>query len=210
MMNFIQELEVQLKKPLPGRKAQAKMAHFGRKVAEQFLEVPEDVRVASTLTLLVPKEDGWHIALMQRVVMKSDKHSGQISFPGGSVEPTDPTLEYAALRETEEEIGVPIDSIKPIGRLTEMFIPISNYLVHPFVGYVESIPTYRPDGKEVQKIIEFPVADLLAPDAVKRITITLQNGHQLHDAPTFDAKGHVVWGATAMMLSEFLEVLKSI
>lgn len=208
-MDFIEKLTQQLKKPLPGRQAQLKMAHFDRKTVLKDIEIPKKVKVASTLTLLVPRDGEWYIALMQRVVMKGDKHSGQISFPGGRVEESDPTLEYAALRETEEEIGVPMTSIQPLGRMTQMFIPVSNFVVHPFIGYVKDIPNYIPDGKEVQQVIEMPLNDFLAKDAIKYTELKMPNGHVFKNVPYFDAQGHVVWGATAMMLSEFREILQS-
>jgi 8-oxo-dGTP pyrophosphatase MutT (NUDIX family) len=123
------------------------------------------------------------------------------------VEDIDPDLEATALREAHEEVGIHPDGVEVIGRLTELYIPASNFMVHPFVGLMSERPALTPDVREVKEMLEVPLAHFLRPDIVAETEIPLRNGYRLK-APYFDVKGHVVWGATAMMLSELLDVLR--
>jgi 8-oxo-dGTP pyrophosphatase MutT (NUDIX family) len=137
---------------------------------------------------------------------KDDRHSGQISFPGGKLEDSDPSPAFAALRETEEEIGVEMNKVNLLGKLTDLYIPVSNFLVYPFVGFMEEEPVFRRQESEVASIVESPLDHLLTPETRGVTHLSIQNGLTIPDVPYFDVDGHVVWGATAMMLNEFLEL----
>ncbi len=207
MYEVIAQLQNALSKPLPGRAAQLRMAHMGRKL---YVEPPAHARKAGVLALLYPRAAQWHIALMLRVSGNAqDRHSGQVSFPGGSFDPLqDHSLLDTALRETEEEIGVSRQAVQVMGALTDLYIPVSNFHVHPFVGFVSDTPPMTPQSDEVQHILEAPLPWLQNPAARQHADIVLGKDLVLPQVPCFMIQDHVVWGATAMMLSELLALLE--
>lgn len=194
-----------MQSPLPGRAAQLKMAAY----KARFSVLPsQNARLAAVLILLYPKSK-WHTVFIQRVSNKSkDRHSGQMSFPGGKFEESDRTLSYAALREAEEEIGIDASKVNLLGPLTDLYIPVSNFLVHPFVGTIDYTPEFKPEASEVSKIVEAPLS--LLQDSETRAFKNIQVSPELTlpNVPYFNVHGHVVWGATAMILNEFLELLE--
>lgn len=206
MDTFISALQNRLTQPLPGIEAQWRMAHAVR--SRNPLPKTKDARVACVLLALYPKNNSWHFVLIQRVSNNpQDRHGGQISFPGGGYEESDGTLEQGALREANEEVGILPDDVTMLGRMTDIFIPVSNFIVHPFIGYLNYTPDFIPQLSEVQEILEIPIADFKNPATQKKTEIKLPNNITLKNVPYFDLKDHVVWGATAMMLSEFLELI---
>ena len=203
-MDFIKNIQQRLSETLPGKEHQHLMAPSLRGREGMPEQSPT---VACVLVLLFPKNDKWHFALMQRVPHEKDVHSGQISFPGGRFEESDDSLEFCALRETEEEVGVPIDNVTVLGQLSELHIPVSNFQVYPFVGFVKNTPTFIPQPTEVQQIIEVPIEMLKDASNQKTIDFRVRKNIILKDTPYFDFYGNQVWGATAMMLSEFRAVV---
>lgn len=202
---FITTLQHQLSQPLPGPTAQIKMASGTRR---KFPTIPANAKEACVLCLLYLKNNEWHIVLTQRVSTNTnDRHSGQMSFPGGKYEPTDSTYENGALRETEEEVGIAADDITILGKLTPLYIPVSNFYVHPFVGVLDYVPAFTPEVQEVQEIVETPLS-LLLEDSTRQITDLTIRGYAIKEVPYFNVYGKVVWGATAMMLSEFVDIIK--
>ena len=159
-------------------------------------------RIGAVLLLLYCKADALHIVLTRR---RDDlnSHAGQISFPGGRQEAME-TLQTTALRETHEEIGVPATAVTILGQLTDIYIPPSDFEVHPFVGWYHNgkRPSFQPSVTEVAKIIETPITYLMQPETRK--TGPWQFRGMTLTVPYFDVDGHMVWGATAIMLSEFL------
>jgi 8-oxo-dGTP pyrophosphatase MutT (NUDIX family) len=134
-------------------------------------------------------------------------HSAQVGFPGGKVEKEDDSLKHTALRETEEEIGVPRHSIETLKALTQVYIPPSNFYVHPFIGYSNTTPRFVKQESEVEAIIEVSLAHFL--DDRNVITKTVSTSYEEDvNVPAFILNNHVVWGATAMMLSEIKDLLK--
>jgi 8-oxo-dGTP pyrophosphatase MutT (NUDIX family) len=136
-------------------------------------------------------------------------HSGQISLPGGKFEDSDDSLVFTALREAREEIGINPVKVQIIGQLTEMYIPPSNFMVTPIVGYQTSPPRFRADPKEVARIIEVNLVDLLEKRNIRNKNIRLRTGISIK-APVYFIDGNVIWGATAMILSEFREIVLEI
>ncbi len=201
---MIDNIRKKLNQSLPGRDAQLAMAPSLRR---HYKEAPSDVTIACVLVLLFPKNDDWHFTLIQRMPHEKDRHSGQISFPGGRLEDDDDSLVAGALREAEEEVGIPRDEINVLGRLTELYIPVSNFLVHPFVGFLEKAPEFVPQPSEVDNILEIPIEELNKNENKKTRDIKGGKNIVLKDVPYFDFEGKVVWGATAMMLSEFEKVV---
>ncbi len=207
---FIQNLQKQLVSvPLPGLEAQLLMAPpMRRDMMSGGLERPENPRRAAVLCLFFWENSGWNLALIERAGHDGDRHSGQIGFPGGKVEPTDASLAAAALREAEEEVGVTSESVELLGPLTEIFIPVSGFLVHPFVGFTKNRPVWRPQESEVAAVVEVTVAHLKNGENKRVKDLAAGPGRLIKDVPFFDIAGHVVWGATAMILSELLSLVE--
>jgi 8-oxo-dGTP pyrophosphatase MutT (NUDIX family) len=207
-IDFITRLTQQLQQPLPGQAAQLKMANTARRLA------PIDsskVRQSATLLALYQKEGEWYFPLIQRPSRNpNDRHSGQMSFPGGKREEADTTLQATAVREAEEEVGIQTKEVQVLGKMTPLYISVSNFMVHPFVGYLPKVPRLKPQPTEVAAIVEVKVSELLDPEKLKRKDIEVPQGFRLKNVPFFDIQSKTIWGATAMMLSEFKEVLKYI
>lgn len=202
--SFIQAIADQLKEPLPGQAAQYRMAHV---VRQQSVQAPPGARQAGVLALFYPYQSDWHLVFIERQPHHGqDRHAGQISFPGGKFEDSDASLEETALRETEEEVGVPVDTIEVLGKLTELYIPVSNFQVHPYVGFATSRPAFVPDTEEVSEILEVPFRHLAQPATRRKTNLQLATNITLKGVPYFDVEGKILWGATAMMVSELLAV----
>ncbi len=208
MNHLIENIKANLQAPLPGTTAQFKMAHAVRKHAVPP-RPPANARIACVLALLYPKNEEWHIVLIERESSSNpnDRHSGQISFPGGQQEDSDPTKAFTALRETEEEIGVDPETVEMLGPTTSLYIPVSNFNVFPFLGYTQATPQFTPQESEVRSIVEVPLAHLQDPNTIKRTDIQVSQNMILRNVPYYDIEGHLLWGATAMMMSELLEVV---
>jgi 8-oxo-dGTP pyrophosphatase MutT (NUDIX family) len=206
-VKFIQQLEKRLYQDLPGESAQNLMSPAG---SERYRLVTPDHNIACVLALLFPKDKEWYISFIERTNrFPEDKHSGQISLPGGKLNESDDSYEDCALRETYEEIGVAPDSIGILGSLTPVFVYVSNFLVHPFVGFTTETPKFVLQESEVQNIIEVPVSHFtksknkgLAEIKVREIT--------LPETPYYDIYGNKLWGATAMIISELEQIIKEI
>ena len=194
-----------LAEPLPGLDAQLRMA-------PRFREGPETrtahdgLRHAAALLLLYPHEGQWHVPLTVRGSTLRH-HTGQVSLPGGRLDDGE-SVEAAALREAPEEIGVAPAAVDVLGALTPLVIPVSGYLLHPVVGVATSRPGFVLHEHEVEALIEVPVADLHRADVVQwEVRPRARAPYEEMDVPCFDVGGARVWGATAMVLAEFLAVL---
>lgn len=200
----ITELKHKLSQGLPGENAQYRMAPKIRLSKNDYLSKDPEYRKSSVLILLYPVNGLPNLVLTERTKYPGT-HSGQISFPGGKYEPGDLDLSHTALRETEEEIGVKGSGIDIIGSLTDLYIPPSRFLVFPYVGYTGITPVFRKEPKEVESILEVPLTTLSDSTIQKKKMIKLATGAKI-ETPYFDIMGKTVWGATAMILSEFLEI----
>jgi len=206
MLEFIKKIEAQLKGPLPGIEAQYRMAAVMR---YNRIPPPPSAVDAGVLVLFFPKEKNWHLVLIERTSRyENDRHRGQISFPGGRVEPDDPSLEYTALREAKEEVGIDLQKVEVLGKLTELYIPISNFLVHPYVAFTQETPEFSPQPEEVAGILEVPYDHFRQEQNILKMDMTVRENIQLQEVPYFNIYGKVLWGATAMMISELLAVLE--
>jgi 8-oxo-dGTP pyrophosphatase MutT (NUDIX family) len=204
--DLAQRLQAALLRPLPGLGAQLRMAPSPR-AGWDPLKVPDGTRDAAALVLVYPHNDTFHLPLTVRG-SEMRNHTGQVSLPGGRVDEGE-SIEAAALREAEEEIGVARESVLVLGRLTPLHIPVSNFLLHPVVGFVPARPAFNRAEWEVARIIEPALAQLGEPGAVKREFRNRTTGGETIqiDVPFFDIEGEKVWGATAMVLAEFCAIL---
>ncbi|MBP6978038.1 MAG: CoA pyrophosphatase [Bacteroidales bacterium] len=207
-MNFnelIEHISSKLKEPLPGMGAHLKMASESRlKWLMEGMDVSK-AKKSGVLVLLYPDDGETKLVLIQRPDYEGT-HGGQVSLPGGKQEKTDLTLIDTALRETQEELGISSTSINVIGTLSELYIPPSNFLVQPVVGFIPEKVPFRPDPIEVKTIIEVTIAQLLDP-RYKSIQ-TIQVRGIVLSAPCYMIDGFMIWGATAMILSELVEVIR--
>ncbi len=201
--DFADRLRLRLTNPLPGLPAQSEMAPDHRSDPERAAIDGKNCRQAGVLALFFPAPAPTLVLTVRRDHLPD--HAGQISFPGGQRERNE-TLRETALREAHEEVGLDPAPVDLLGTLTPLYIPPSNFCVHPFVGVISDEPVLHPTDDEVGQILRVPLAHLLDPET------QVCEEWILHDQPVmvpyFDVEGHTVWGATAMMLSELLHVCR--
>jgi len=167
---------------------------------------PEKLRPAAALLLVYPHEGEWHLPLTVRG-SGLRHHTGQVSLPGGRIDPGE-SVEAAALREAHEEVGVVPADVDILGRLTPLPIFVSDYLLHPVVGCAAARPDFNLAPHEVERLIELPLSRLQRPGVVLwEERRRARPPHDMMDVPYFDLHGVQVWGATAMVLAELLDLL---
>jgi len=188
---------------LPGLEAQLRFMPTPPRTGWKPGEFPSDARIAAGLLLLYPGEHGPSIALTVRA-SGLRRHPGQISLPGGATDPGE-TLVQAALREAHEEIGVDPAAVRILGELTPVHVLVSGFTLHPIVGITHHRPTFAPAAREVEAVLEVSVADLQDASRIRHGTRTREG--MAIEYPYFDLLGHQVWGATAMILGEFICLL---
>lgn len=204
--NLIQRLTQKEVKPI-GYEAQIALDPIPRK---RIATIPSSVKEAAVMCLLINKAEAAHLLLMQRTSHPLDKHKGQISFVGGSREPFDRDLFHTATRETQEEVGLAPKHMQLITPLTSVYIPVSNFLMYPFLGYYSTNPEYVLQVDEVEKVIEIPISKLLNDRSIKTKDISISDKVKLSDVPYFDIEEHTIWGATAMVLAEIKAIIQNL
>ena len=206
-LDFRQRLAKLQKLPLPGQKAQLAMAPMERILELKRLAASQKTaREAAVLALFYPSEKDQ--ALLALILRKSypGVHSAQVGFPGGKREPGDRDFAHTALRETEEEVGVPMKHITLLRELTEVYIPPSNFVVRPYMGYTDQRPRFVLQEDEVEQLIQVPLAELMDDGSIVEETLSTSYASSIR-VPAFKLQEHIVWGATAMMLSEVRQLL---
>lgn len=205
--NLIDDLLRKFDSELPGERAHIEMAPINRPLSSFALKNAIEPRKSAVSIILYPKEDAIHSILIQRPVY-AGTHSGQIAFPGGKKEETDIHLEYTARRECFEEIGLPIESGFLIKEMTKVFIPVSNFIVYPFVFYVDYLPELNASEREVVEIIHYKIDQLLNDENQSKMDILLPNNIIQKNIPCFEIEDKKIWGATAIILNELKMILK--
>jgi len=201
----LNNLDIRLHRPLPGLAAQLRMMPLPPPPGQKtYAEVGDDCLHGAVLVLLYPRGGQTHLVFIRRPLTVVH-HKGQIAFPGGHVEDGETPAE-AAVREAREEIGVDPARLRVLGALTPLYIPPSGFCIYPFVAATDVSPTFVPQPGEVDEIIEAPLADVL--DERNRRTETWPFDIGPRRVPFFAVGPHKIWGATAMVLSEFLEILR--
>lgn len=206
IQDTLQFLEKELKGPKPGLKAQLRMVTNPRPGHKVYHEVEDSCLKAGVLVLLYPWKKRLHLVLTRRTA-RMGFHQAQISFPGGRQEKGE-SFEQTALREAHEELEIPQGSIKILGELTPLYIPPSNYCIYPVVGTIDKRPDFRPSLHEVAEVIEVPLDHLFDPKNVREEMWSI--GRTEVVVPFYSFKGHKIWGATAMVLAELVEVMRYI
>jgi 8-oxo-dGTP pyrophosphatase MutT (NUDIX family) len=205
---LIDQLKERLLAPLPGASAHTPMRAIPIGDLSPRFDHSLPPKPGGVLILLYEDDAGLIRFPLIRRQEYTGAHSGQVSLPGGKAEQgEDPIM--TALRECEEEIGVDRNSLLVLGRLTNFFVIPSNFIITPVVAITSTVPLFKPDPYEVNRILSFPLRDLLHEDAIKEKEIIAAGKFRLM-APHFEIDGEIVWGATAMMLNEFRTVLRDI
>lgn len=204
-----QHLRSELRKPLPGHDGFLELSGYKRLDLEAARKQDPPPRESAVLALLYRKGSVPHILLMLRPIYDG-AHSGQVAFPGGRKEPGDASLEATALREFSEETGASVAGIEMLGSLSPVYIPPSRSLVTPYIGVVDQLGAVQPDPREVAQLIEAPLELLLRDDILKHREQYIAIMGRAVEIPYFDVMGQVVWGATAMMIAELRELLRSL
>ena len=195
---------------LPGEVAQFKMAPMERLAALKKIDIEkETVRKAGVLVLFYPSEAKQ--TMLTLILRKTYKgvHSAQIGFPGGKYENEDTSLKETALRETEEEIGVSRNTVSVLKKLTEVYIPPSNFFVQPYLGITKNTPNFILQEEEVETLIEVPLIHFMDDTIKIHQNLTTSYAKNII-VPAFLLNNYLVWGATAMMLNEVREMLKEL
>ena len=205
MNDFPSKLKTEIQKGLPGIEIQWQMASSDRLVKDYPMFPGEDARVAAVLILLYPSNGTINTVFMQRHAYNG-VHGGQISFPGGKKEPEDESIISTALREAYEETGTDPSEVDIIGTLTPLFIPVSNMLVTPIVGWTSKKPVFVHQPDEVLFLIDAELKRFFDASLIKIKPFDIRG--EMYDIKYFDYEGYTIWGATAMIMNELLAIIK--
>lgn len=207
--SFINAIPNLKKIPLPGAVAQHEMAAVERleELQTQLLKT-KTPKQAAVMMLMYPKDNEAHFTLIERMV-STGAHSGQIAFPGGRREPEDLDDSMTAIRETWEEIGVPMAQQEIIKAATPIYIPPSNYMVAPYIAFAKAELRFTPQPSEVKSVIEVPLSQLLDDDNQSFTSLSTKYMDEV-TVPCYLLENQIVWGATAMMLAEFKAMLRQV
>lgn len=201
-INIVKELKEKLQQELPGSAAHEIMKPGGRVLHPDNGRTP---RQSAVFILLFEKNNELEIVMIKRADYEG-VHSGQIAFPGGKMESKDNNLIDTAYRETFEEVGLRNNNIEVLGKLSPLWIPVSNMCVHPYVGFYKADPIFVIQEKEVQKVLTFKLQELLKEETITKSIFT---GKKYSiEAPCYQVDGQRIWGASAMILSELLTLIK--
>ena len=205
---YILNLRTALASPLPGWNGQKRMSSTGY---DNHRIARPDHKVAGVILLLFEDHNAtWNLTFIKRSSREPrDKHAGQISFPGGRAELSDSSVEQTALRELEEELGISRGEVTVIGKLTPLYVFVSNFLVHPYVAFHAGVPKFIPQESEVDRVITVHLDKLSYPDAVHIMDLRIRN-HLLKDVPYYNLDGEILWGATAMITTELIQILEAL
>jgi 8-oxo-dGTP pyrophosphatase MutT (NUDIX family) len=200
--DVLQERMVFGLKMLPGEVAHARLSPPNRKPASTYLEYAKDYKVAAVMALIYPDAQNDPCILLMERTGGAGVHAGQISFPGGKQEEGE-SLEQTALRETQEELGFDPSLIQVAGPLSPLYIPPSNFLVQPFLGFMNEMPSLKPNEAEVKGVIKAPLHQFFDESNMEVGEFFSSGGYKVR-SPYFKVEHHRIWGATAMMLSEIV------
>lgn len=203
---FLKGLRDRLAQPLPGHDDFRELSGYQRPDLATVLRQEPPPKESGVLVLLYPKDGKLHTMLMLRPAYDG-VHSGQVGFPGGHREPGDADIVATALREFQEETGAATQHFEVLGTLTPVYIPPSRALVTPVLAYTQELGEVNPDPREVAALIPTAIDHLLRDDILKRTNLFVNILQREVEVPYWDVHGHVVWGATAMMIAEVRKLI---
>ena len=166
---------------------------------------PGSARHAAVMLLLFPRNGRWHIPLTARPAALS-RHGGQVSLPGGTIEPNE-TSDRAAVRELREELGV-TEPVPMIGTLADSYVYVSNFVVTPWIGALQSEPRWQPNAAEVEHVVEMPLSAIVDPKSI--VEMMIRHGPLKFRAPCYELGGHCIWGATTVILSQLASIVREV
>lgn len=204
--SFLTYLAEALREDLLGIEAHQKMLPPGRRLKTHESETSQ-VKPSGVLVLLFPEGGQIYLCLIKRPSTMTH-HPGQISFPGGKVEKDDLSAEMAALREAHEEVGIDPSYVKIIGKLSELYVEVSKFLIHPFIAWCDKKPDFIVNKAEVDELILLPINELVTNETILETDMDTITGRLRIRYYPFNSQ--IIWGATAMILSELIEILKKI
>lgn len=206
---FLELVPLIEQQPLLSAQAHIEMASLERKkYIKDFDYSSFNPRKSAVLSLFYPKNYQTYVLLIVRSEYKG-VHSAQISFPGGKMDETDNSLKETALRETYEEVGVSVNKISIIKQWSEVYIPPSNFIVSPYMGVSTENLEFNIDKREVDRVLELPISDLLDNRLISNVNLTTSYSNDI-EIPAFIVDDYVVWGATAMILNEIKQIIKNV
>jgi len=203
----LKSIKFLLTQSLPGLQSHLKMAPPSRKAElEAAREAIPYAKKSAVMILLFHEAEKLKIVFIRRSLYVGI-HSGQMAFPGGRFEESDVTVEETAFREIEEEIGITRDKIEMLGRISDIYVPPSNFLISVFVGYLSEKPTYNPDEREVAEIVEVDFEEFLNAQNITVKDFFVPSANQTVTAPCFQTTQCDIWGASAMVVCELVDIL---
>lgn len=203
---FLSVLKSNLLNPLPGIPAHQKLEPISRKRYNPFPDPLKPPRQSAVLILIFPQNEELSTAFIRRNEYDG-VHSGQVAFPGGKMELSDENLTQTAIREAQEEIGIVPSDISILGNLSSIYIPPSNFNVQPVIGWLPYTPEFKIDTSEVSMAFTVTLKDMLTPNNIYKKTITFRDGSNI-EVPCYYLQDQIIWGATSMILAEFIEVVE--
>jgi 8-oxo-dGTP pyrophosphatase MutT (NUDIX family) len=205
-MDLISRLTYIIEHELPGEIAHHPLSPLHRPVTSEIIKNLTEYRASAVAIVLFEEQDDYQFILIQRTEYEG-KHSGQISFPGGKKEDSDESYEMTARRECFEEIGIDLTDATLLGKLSPVYIPVSGFLVEPFVFNYPYNPIYKRQNREVASIFSVPIKELLQDDVISMMNIRTENNLVMKNVPCFNLQEKQIWGATALMINELREVV---
>lgn len=205
--DIIEQLAQRLSGALPGGEAHSQMMPRPIRSSRDAFQHAHAPKEGAVMLLLYVQDNAIHFPLIKRPTYRG-VHSGQISLPGGKPEQSDAHLVETALRETQEEIGIPAQEIQVIGSLSTLYVAASHFNVQPVVGVIQNTPTFIPDPREVVEVFQMPLSVIMDDNHKKEMAMTFPAYELI--SPYYDLNGEIVWGATAMIISEFSALLSDI
>jgi 8-oxo-dGTP pyrophosphatase MutT (NUDIX family) len=204
---FQQKLIELFQAELPGEEAHKPMMPINRPLSSAALKEAIDAKESAVAVLIFEENGIQHCTLIQRPSYDGN-HSGQVSFPGGKRESSDENLAFTAIRECWEEVGIQLSDDHLIGKLTSVYIPVSNFHVEPFLFYYPEKPAFKPDEREVESIFTITMNELLDDSNLDQIEVKINANLTLKNIPCFNISEKQIWGATALILNELKELLR--
>jgi 8-oxo-dGTP pyrophosphatase MutT (NUDIX family) len=205
-MEFIVQIAHTIRYNLPGEIAHIPLSPLHRPVTSEVMQNLTEYKASAVAVLLFPLENTYHCVLIQRTEYNG-KHSGQISFPGGKKDSKDTDLLATAKRECFEEIGVDVSDSDYLGKLSNVYIPVSGFLVEPHVFYYPEVPAFVQQEREVASVFTISLEELLAHDVIGEMKVETENALVKLKVPCFKIRDKQIWGATALILNELREIL---